>query len=133
MDLPRQGSATAAAWDALQRIVDPDLRASPMDLEMIRAVTVDGVTATVELVLTLPACPLAAWLAEQVRQAVLLLPGIQAVDVRIVDAPWRWRRTRTNTVRTRLLRTHCRGIPARRPRPILPLDKHWKGGSDDPS
>jgi len=38
MDPPRQGSVTAAAWDALQRIVDPEPQASLMDLEMIRAV-----------------------------------------------------------------------------------------------
>ena len=81
-------AAEAAVWDALRRVVDPALGASLADLGMICADQVAGHTARVELGLTMPGCPLAEWLEQQVRSAVLQIPGIQDVDVRIVDSPW---------------------------------------------
>jgi metal-sulfur cluster biosynthetic enzyme len=84
----RSGATEVAVWDALRSVVDPELGANLVDLGMIRAVLVVGHTATVELALTMPGCPLAEWLAQQVRSAVLQLSGIQDVDVRIVDSPW---------------------------------------------
>jgi len=81
-------AAEAAVWDALRAVVDPELGGSLVDLGMIRAVRVAGTTATVELALTMPGCPLADWLEDQVRSAMLQVPGIQVVDVRIVEGPW---------------------------------------------
>jgi metal-sulfur cluster biosynthetic enzyme len=68
-----------AVWDAPQTVVDPELSTSLVDLAMIRAVTVDGASATVELALTAPSYPLADWLAEQVWQTVPQIPSIQTV------------------------------------------------------
>ena len=83
----RSGAAEAAVWGALRSVVDPELGASLVDLGMIHSVRVAAHTATVELALTMPGCPLAAWLEDQLLSAVLLLPGIQAVDMRIVEGP----------------------------------------------
>jgi metal-sulfur cluster biosynthetic enzyme len=84
----RSSAAEAAVWDALRTVVDPELGASLVDLGMIRGVQVAAHTATIELALTMPGCPLAEWLEERVRSAVLQIAGIQAVDVRIVEGPW---------------------------------------------
>ena len=86
--MDKRGAAEAAVWDTLRSVVDPELGASLVDLGMVRAVRVAGHTATVELALTMPGCPLAAWLEQQVRSAVLQVPGIQDVDVRVMDSPW---------------------------------------------
>lgn len=84
----RSSAAEATVWDALRTVVDLHLGASLVDLGMIRSVQLAAHTATIELALTMPGCPLAEWLEDQVRSAVLQLPGIQAVDVRIVEGPW---------------------------------------------
>jgi metal-sulfur cluster biosynthetic enzyme len=84
----RSDGAEAAVWDALRTVVDPELGASLVELGMIRSVQVASTTVTIELALTMPGCPLAEWLEDQVRSAVLQLPGIQAVEVRIVEDAW---------------------------------------------
>jgi len=55
----RSGAAEAAVWDALRTVIAPELRGSLVDRGMIRAVRVAAHTATIELALTMPGCPLA--------------------------------------------------------------------------
>jgi metal-sulfur cluster biosynthetic enzyme len=73
---------------ALAGVHDPELGASLLDLNMVRAIEIAGSRVTVKLVLTAPDCPLAAFIAMQTRQAVAGLDGVQDVDVQILDEPW---------------------------------------------
>lgn len=75
--------------EALRPVIDPEIGLSVVDLGMIRQVRVDeGGRVEIGMVLTAPFCPLAGYLAEQVRQAVAAVPGVSAVEVRILDEPW---------------------------------------------
>ncbi len=77
-----------AVWEALQRVIDPELGVSLVDLGLIRSVTVANGRALIELALTTPLCPLAGVLEHEVRTAALGTPGIREVEVILVDAPW---------------------------------------------
>jgi metal-sulfur cluster biosynthetic enzyme len=83
-------SATQAAAirEVLRVVVDPELGASVVDLNMVRRVDVVEDHADIDLVLTVPDCPLAGWIAEQARRAALTVPGIASATVRILDEPW---------------------------------------------
>ena len=83
-DAPMAAAATAdAVRTSLGRVVDPEIRRPITELDMVRAVTVDGGTATVELVLTIIGCPAAATIEQDVRAAVLSTPGITDLDLTI--------------------------------------------------
>jgi len=78
----------AAVRDALRGVVDPELWANIVDLGLVRSIGVDAGSVTVDLVLTVPGCPLSGWIVDQVRGAVEALPGVRQVDVRLLDEPW---------------------------------------------
>jgi metal-sulfur cluster biosynthetic enzyme len=87
------GASTSAAQavavrQALRAVVDPELGANVVDLNMVRRVDVQEDRAEIDLVLSVPDCPLVGWLAEQARRAALSVPGIGAATVRILDEPW---------------------------------------------
>ncbi len=73
----------AAVRAALARVVDPEIRRPITELDMVRAVTVAGDVATVDLVLTIVGCPAADTIERDVRAAVLGVPGIATIDLRI--------------------------------------------------
>ena len=68
---------------SLARVIDPEIRRPITDLDMVRAVAVDGGRATVELVLTIIGCPAADTIERDVRAAVLATPGISDLDLTI--------------------------------------------------
>ncbi len=82
------GELAAEVRRALERVMDPEMGASIVDLNMVRRVEVMGDVAQVDLVLTTPGCPLAYWLAEQARQAAQSVAGISQAVVRVLDEPW---------------------------------------------
>ncbi|MBC7222681.1 MAG: metal-sulfur cluster assembly factor [Anaerolineae bacterium] len=75
--------------EVLRPVIDPEIGLSVVDLGMIRQVQVDEAgRVEIGMVLTAPFCPLAGFLAEQVRQAAAAVPGVSAVEVRVLDEPW---------------------------------------------
>jgi ATP-binding protein involved in chromosome partitioning len=68
---------------ALGRVLDPEIRRPITDLDMVRAVTVDGGVASVDLVLTIVGCPAADTIERDVRAAVLGVPGITGLDLTV--------------------------------------------------
>jgi ATP-binding protein involved in chromosome partitioning len=68
---------------SLGRVVDPEIRRPITELDMVRAVAVEGGHATVELVLTIIGCPAADTIERDVRAAVLGTPGITDLDLTI--------------------------------------------------
>src|ERR1044071_8112923 len=72
----------AALLAALPRVDDPEIRLPITDLGMVRAAVLrpDGV-ATVEVLLTVAACPLRDKLRDDVTAAVGAVPGVREVRV----------------------------------------------------
>jgi FeS assembly SUF system protein len=75
---------------AISEVYDPEIPVNIYELGLIYAIDLeaDG-RVRVEMTLTAPACPSAQELPEQVRDAVLSVPGVTAAEVEVVwDPPW---------------------------------------------
>ena len=67
---------------ALAAVVDPELGADIVELGMVRAVDVEQGVVSVEVALTVAACPLRDQLRADVERQVMTLPGVRGVEVR---------------------------------------------------
>jgi ATP-binding protein involved in chromosome partitioning len=68
---------------ALSAVKDPDLHRDIVSLNMIRDVKVCGGVASFRFVLTTPACPVRDQLKDQAYQAVMAIPGMEQVEVKM--------------------------------------------------
>ena len=75
---------------ACASVYDPEIPVNIYELGLIYSIDIDDAGAVkVEMTLTAPACPSAQDLPEQVRDAVLAVPGVTACEVDVVwDPPW---------------------------------------------
>jgi FeS assembly SUF system protein len=71
-------------------VYDPEIPVNIYELGLIYTIEIhDDGNVQVEMTLTAPGCPSAQELPEQVRQAILAVPGVSACDVDVVwDPPW---------------------------------------------
>jgi len=67
--------------DALRPVQDPEIQRSIVDLDMVRGIAIEGGTVHVGVALTVAGCPLRTEITNRVTQAVIALPGVDAVDV----------------------------------------------------
>jgi FeS assembly SUF system protein len=80
----------ARVLDALKTVQDPEIPVNLVDLGLIYELIVnrDG-TVYVEMTLTTPACPVAAALPGQVKEAIGAVPGVNDARVKLVwSPPW---------------------------------------------
>jgi FeS assembly SUF system protein len=79
-----------AVLAAVASVYDPEIPVNIYELGLIYAVDIhDDGKVKVEMTLTAPACPSAQELPEQVRNAVLMVPGVTDCEVETVwDPPW---------------------------------------------
>jgi probable FeS assembly SUF system protein SufT len=80
-------------WEALGQVYDPEIPASIVELGLVYFVAVEpvegGNKVVVRMTLTAPACGIGPVLVEDVRRAVLGVPGVKDADVELVfDPPW---------------------------------------------
>jgi metal-sulfur cluster biosynthetic enzyme len=91
MPAPRE-SIPPWATRALSGVFDPCCREkgiSVVDMGLLRAVSVQGGHARVELLLTSGWCPFAARVLTDVEDAIRAQPGVDSCEVEIVwDEPW---------------------------------------------
>ena len=76
---------------ACASVYDPEIPVNIYELGLIYAIEIAAATGAVkvEMTLTAPACPAAQELPEQVKQAVLAIPGVPSCEVETVwDPPW---------------------------------------------
>jgi ATP-binding protein involved in chromosome partitioning len=67
---------------ALEAVIDPELRASIVELDMVRSIDIrEGGEVDVMVSLTTPGCPIRNHFSTSVRDAVQALPGVTAVKV----------------------------------------------------
>jgi ATP-binding protein involved in chromosome partitioning len=67
--------------EALERVIDPELRRSVIELDMVREVRVSDGEVSLTIALTVPGCPLRADFQEQVDRELGGLPGVQRVSL----------------------------------------------------
>jgi FeS assembly SUF system protein len=79
-----------AILDAIATVYDPEIPVNIYELGLIYAVEIgESGRVRVEMTLTAPGCPSAQELPEQVRDAVMGVPGVTNADVVTVwDPPW---------------------------------------------
>lgn len=69
--------------DALRKVMDPELGRDLVSLGMVKEVEVDGSRVSVNVALTTPACPLKSHIERGVREAILSIPGVSNVEVKL--------------------------------------------------
>lgn len=80
---------TAAAWDCLREVLDPEIPISLVDLGLVYGLSVRDGTARVELTYTATACPCMEFIREDVRDRLLQETWVERVEIEDVwDPPW---------------------------------------------
>ncbi len=64
---------------ALEHVIDPELRRSVVELDMVREIAIDGGDVTVTIALTVAGCPLRSSFEEQVARALQPVAGVERV------------------------------------------------------
>jgi Mrp family chromosome partitioning ATPase len=72
-------------YQALQGVLDPELKRSLVELGMVRNVEVGDSRVRFTLALTTLACPLKDQIIDDARQAVLAVDGVQRVEVKLTE------------------------------------------------
>jgi ATP-binding protein involved in chromosome partitioning len=73
----------ARVLEALKAVRDPDLNRDIVSLGFVKDLSIDGGRVAFTIELTTPACPVKDQMRDQARAAVMQLPGVSAVDVRM--------------------------------------------------
>jgi len=66
---------------ALEQVIDPELKRSVVELDMVRDVRINGGDVTVGIALTVAGCPLRSSFEEQVAKALAPVDGVQRVGL----------------------------------------------------
>jgi len=67
--------------EALERVIDPELRKPVTELDMVRDVRIDGGDVGITIALTVVGCPLRSSFQDQVQRHVGPLPGVASVSL----------------------------------------------------
>ena len=79
----------AAAWKALDRVIDPELGLPITDIGLVYGVEATDGDVTVELTTTTPICPLGDYLTGQAKAQLAGLEGVRSVAINLTqDPPW---------------------------------------------
>jgi len=90
MEQSAAGAALSAqAFGALEDVMDPEFPVSVVSMGLIRGIEVEDGVAKVRLTFTSMGCPWTDWIERGIREKLLGLAGISAVNIEIVwDKPW---------------------------------------------
>ena len=92
--LIRESTADHPLYDdiveACRSVHDPEIPVNIYDLGLVYTIIVDKEAhVEIDMTLTAPGCPVAGEMPGWVADAVLSVPGVRTVDVRLVwDPPW---------------------------------------------
>jgi ATP-binding protein involved in chromosome partitioning len=73
--------AREAVYEALGRVIDPELRKPVTELDMVRAIAIEGGHVSVTIALTVAGCPLRSSFQDQVQATVGALAGVESVSL----------------------------------------------------
>ena len=68
-------------YKALEQVIDPELRRSVIELDMVRDVSIRGGDVAVTIALTVPGCPLRSSFEQQVAEALAPVAGVERVSL----------------------------------------------------
>ncbi|CAB4556756.1 MAG: P-loop NTPase [Actinobacteria bacterium] len=71
----------ALIYEALSKVIDPELRVPLTELDMVGEVSLSGGVAEVEIKLTITGCPAARRIEQETHDAVAQIPGVDKVNV----------------------------------------------------
>ena len=75
--------------DALYEVIDPELGVNIVDLGLVYDVVIDDGSVVVVMTLTMPGCPLAGFMEDEIHRCLSQFPQVRAAEVQIVwDPPW---------------------------------------------
>jgi ATP-binding protein involved in chromosome partitioning len=72
-----------AVLAALSKVQEPELHRDLVTLNMIRNLEIKGDKVSFTVMLTTPACPLRGQIEKEAREAVLALPGVKSVELKL--------------------------------------------------
>lgn len=72
-----------AILTALSKVQEPELHQDLVTLNMIRELEIKDDRVSFTVMLTTPACPLRGQIDKEAREAVLALPGVKSVDIKM--------------------------------------------------
>lgn len=80
----KQGSTVdeSQVLQALGTVIEPELHRDLVTLNMISDIQIDDGQVDFKITLTTPACPLRNQIEQEAREAVMAIPGVEAVNVR---------------------------------------------------
>lgn len=82
-------AATQTIWEALSKVIDPELHTDIVNLGLVYGVEVQEGAAKVRMTLTSPACPYGPYLVHLVREAVRTAKGVASESLDLVfEPPW---------------------------------------------
>jgi ATP-binding protein involved in chromosome partitioning len=67
--------------EALARVIDPELRRSVVELDMVRDLAIEGGAVALTIALTVPGCPLRGSFEEQVQRELLPVQGVERISL----------------------------------------------------
>jgi ATP-binding protein involved in chromosome partitioning len=70
-----------AILEALSRVIDPELRKPVTELDMVRAIEIDGGRVGITIALTIAGCPLRSSFEDQVAREVGTIEGVESVHL----------------------------------------------------
>ena len=79
----------AAAWNAMSRVIDPELGLPVTDLGLVYRIEIEDSKVSVDMTTTTPVCPLGSYLTQMAEERLMEIPGIDRVSIRMVTEP-RW-------------------------------------------
>jgi len=74
--------------EVLKNVLDPEIGISVIDLNMIKTVAITDKEINIEMVLTIPGCPMAAYMMESVKTEAEKVAEGRSVNVRKLDEKW---------------------------------------------
>jgi len=83
-----------AVWDQLKKVYDPEIPVNIVDLGLVYSMEIEKAAAgghhvNVSMTLTAPGCGMGPAIAEDARSKILVVPGVNTADVRLVwEPPW---------------------------------------------
>ncbi len=92
VDMGEAEVVEAGVRGSLSGVIDPEVGINVVELGLVKDVRVIGRRVEVDLVLTTTGCPLVDYLTEQVKKRAASVPGVESVEVRVLDEPWDWER-----------------------------------------
>jgi metal-sulfur cluster biosynthetic enzyme len=73
--------------EALKEVYDPEIHYNIYDLGLVYDVSVDDGKVHILMTLTTPACPIGPMIIEQIRENLMLIPGVSDVDIEFTFDP----------------------------------------------